>query len=98
MSRETVFRKVARLEFDEAVAWYESERQGLGLEFKSAVDALLATIAQQPALFRLVRGPIRRAVLKPFPYTIHFLAEPGRIVVLAIYHASRDPRVVAQRE
>lgn len=98
MSRETVFRRIARTEFDEAVAWYEGERPGLGLEFKASVDALLTAIAQQPTLFRQVRGPIRRAVLKRFPYTIHFLDEPGRIVVLAVYQAARDPRPLARRE
>ena len=48
-------------------------------------------------LFRQVRGPVRRAVLKRFPYTIHFLDEPGRIVVLAVYHAARDPGELRQR-
>lgn len=98
MSREPVFRRIARTEFDEAVAWYESERPGLGLEFNMSVDALLTAITQQPTLFRQVRGPIRRAVLKRFPYTSHFLDEPSGIVVLAVYHAARNPRVVARRE
>ena len=62
--------------------WYESERAGLGLEFKAAVDALLAIIARQPTLFRCVRGPARRAVLKRFPYTVHFVEETNRLVVL----------------
>jgi hypothetical protein len=41
MSRQVVFRLIARNEYDEAVGWYESERSGLGLEFKSAVDDML---------------------------------------------------------
>jgi plasmid stabilization system protein ParE len=97
MNREVVFRRVARSEFDEAEAWYEGEQAGLGLEFKSAVDDLLALVAQQPMLFRRVRGPVRRAVLKRFPYTIHFLDEPLRIVVLAVFHAARDPGELRQR-
>ncbi|MEY2878713.1 MAG: hypothetical protein RLZZ15_1093, partial [Verrucomicrobiota bacterium] len=80
MSRPTVFRQISRTEFDEAVAWYEGERVGLGLEYKAAVDALLVAIAEHPSLFRQVHGPIRRAVLKRFPYTVHFLTEPDRIV------------------
>jgi plasmid stabilization system protein ParE len=97
MIRAAVFRRIARIEYDEAVAWYESERPGLGLEFSASVDALMTLIARQPALFRQVRGPIRRAVLKRFPYAIHFLDEPARIVVVAVFHASRDPRVLARR-
>lgn len=98
MSRPIVFRRIALSEFDEAVAWYEGERAGLGLEFKSEIDATLALIARQPGLFRPVRGPIRRAVVRRFPYTLHFLDEPERIVVLAVFHASRDPKELGRRE
>lgn len=57
MNREVVFRRVARSEYDETEAWYEGEQAGLGLEFQSAVNGLLALVAQQPMLFRRVRGP-----------------------------------------
>jgi plasmid stabilization system protein ParE len=96
--REVVFRQIARSEFEEAVAWYEAERVGLGLEFKSAIDAMLARVAAQPTLFRRVRGPVRRAVLRRFPFTLHFLDEDERIVVLAVYHAARDPQGLRRRE
>lgn len=97
MIRLVVFRRVARSEYDEAVAWYEGERAGLGLEFKNAVDELLARIEAMPLMFRAVRGPVRRAVVKRFPYTIHFLNETDRIVVLAVYHAARDPEKLEAR-
>jgi plasmid stabilization system protein ParE len=97
MTRQVVFRPIAQHEFEEAVAWYEGERLGLGLEFIAAVDQKVALIARQPALFRQVRGPIRRAVVRRFPYTIHFVEEPERIVVLAVFHASRDPATLRLR-
>ena len=97
MSREVVFRRVARSEFDEAVAWYEGERIGLGLEFKAAVDQTLVVAAERPELFRPIRGQVRRAVLRRFPYTLHFLGEPARLVVLAVFHGSRDPTHVPGR-
>jgi plasmid stabilization system protein ParE len=98
MSREVVFRPVARVEYDAAVAWYESEYSGLGLEFKAVTDEMLVLVAQQPELFCHVRGPVRRAVLRRFPYTIHFLDENARIVVLAVFHAARDPAELMRRK
>ena len=98
MSRLIAFRSVARLEFDEAVAWYEKERNGLGLEFMVAVDQTLDTAARQPELFRKVRGPIRRAMLMRFPYTLHFIEEPNQLVVVAVFHGSRDPRQLRDRK
>ena len=92
MSRDVVFRTIARLEFDEALAWYENQEPGLGLKFKSEVDLVFERIALHPDHFRYVRGEIRRAVLRRFPFTIHYLAESERIVVLAVFHAKRDPR------
>ena len=97
MTRQVAFRQIARQEFEEAVAWYEGERLGLGLEFMAAVDQKVALIARQPGLFRQVRGSIRRAVIRRFPYTIHFVEEAERIVVLAVFHASRDPAEVRRR-
>lgn len=91
MSREIVFRPVARLEFDEAVAWYEGERPGLGMEFKAAADHTLIVAAGQPELFRKTRGPARRAVLRRFPYAPYFIAEPARLTMLAVFHTARDP-------
>lgn len=91
MSREIAFRRVARSEFDEAIAWYEGERAGLGVEFREAVERTLEVIARPPEMFRCFQGEVRRAVMRRFPYAIHFLNEDGRIVVVAVFHCHRDP-------
>ena len=71
MSRRVEFRRIARIEFDEAMGWYEAQCGGLGVEFKEEVDRFLARLAEAPEHFRKVRGEIRRAVIRRFPYTIH---------------------------
>jgi hypothetical protein len=70
MSLPIVFRRIARQEMDESIAWYESERRGVGIEFASDIENLLARIADKPEKFSSVRGDVRRAVLRRFPYTI----------------------------
>ena len=97
MKRAVVFRRIARLEFDEALAWYEAQQPGLGLELKEEVDQFLDRIAANPEHFRRVRGESRRAVLRRFPYSIHFLTESDHIVILAVFHAKRDPRHLESR-
>lgn len=92
-----VFRRVARAEMDEAIAWYEYQRDGLGLEFATEIDRHLQRIADNPKQFSKTRGEIRRAILQRFPYTIHFLDETNRVVVLAVFHAKRNPRVLEGR-
>lgn len=92
MSLLIVFRRVARQGMDESIAWYENERSGLGMKFADEIDMLLSRIAATAEQFRHVRGEVRQAVLRRFPYTIHFLTESDRIVVLAVFHVKRNPR------
>lgn len=97
MSRSVVFRREARLEFDEAFVWYEGKQRGLGIEFQNVVDDRLSQAAERPELFRAIRGSVRRIVLSRFPYSVHFVAENSRIVVLAVFHAHRNPKHLAKR-
>jgi plasmid stabilization system protein ParE len=92
MSPPVIFRPIAALELDEAMGWYERQKAGLGLEFKEAVDQMLARVTATPERFQPVHGEVRRALLRRFPYAIHFLPEPDAIIVLAVFHTRRDPR------
>lgn len=80
------------MELDEAIDWYEKQRPGLGLDLKAEVDQFLARIAESSTRFPRVRGDVRRAVMRRFPYSIHFLEEPEAIIIVAVFHGKRDPR------
>lgn len=43
-----VFRRIAQLELDESVSWYENKRVGLGGEFRIEIEKHLHRIANQP--------------------------------------------------
>ena len=92
-----VFRRIAQLELDESVSWYENKRVGLGREFRIEIEKHLLRIANPPQQFRQIRGQVRRVVLQRFPYSIYFLPEVNRIIVLAIFHARRAPRNLERR-
>ena len=92
MSLPIIFRPIARLEIDEAMEWYKKQKVGLEAEFKDAAVQLLERIAAAPLRFGPVRGEIRRALLRRFPYAIHFGPEPNAVIVLAVFHTKRDPR------
>ena len=97
MALPIVFRQIARQEMDESIAWYEKERSGLGIEFAAEIEIVLNRIASTPEQFQQIRGEMRRAVLRRFPYTIHFLIESHRIVILAVFHAKRSPKRLEDR-
>lgn len=80
----------------EAALWYEDRQLGLGLTFWSTVDAAYRQIRAHPESFSLWEEnpgsrPIRRMVLKQFPYVIYFEILTIEILVVAVSHASRSP-------
>jgi plasmid stabilization system protein ParE len=97
MKRGLVLRRIAEKEFDDSIAWYENEREGLGQEFRGTVEKYFQHVADHPELFTKVRGEVRRAVVRRFPFVIHFLIEKERIVVLSVFHTSREPEQLKYR-
>ena len=93
MNLPVAFHRAASAEFIEASAWYESKRIGLALEFMAEIDRCVSLASENPLQFAVVREDIRRVVANRFPYSIYFRAEHQRIVVLAVFHGSRDPAV-----
>ncbi len=80
-------------DLEEAAAWYEAQRRGLGLEFVAEMDRVVANIGEHPLGFSVWnRGdPARRAMASRFPYAMFFDLEPDRIIVMAIAHWRRRP-------
>ena len=90
--REYSFDEEARQDFSESYEYYESQRSGLGERFYRELETVLTSVRNQPFAFREVRSGIRKARLKIFPFAIYFRLEQEAIVVIAVYHKSRDPR------
>jgi plasmid stabilization system protein ParE len=93
MSLPVVLIPEARDEFDEAFDWYERQKMGLGITFSDHVQRVYDRISATPEMYRIVRQDVRKAGVKRFPYSIYYRDEPTRIVVLAVFHGRRDPRV-----
>ena len=62
-----VFRGIAKREMDESIAWYENQREQLGLELAVEIDRILESISRNPKRFPLTQGEVRRALLRRFP-------------------------------
>lgn len=93
MSLAITFHRAASAEFIEASVWYESKRLGLALEFMTEIDRCVSLAAEHPLQFAVVREDVRRVVANRFPYSVYFRAEQHRIVVLAVFHGSREPAI-----
>lgn len=83
----------AEADLGEIFAWYSERGSDLGLEFVAAFADVLRQIERLPQSAPEVHQGIRRVLMRSFPYCIFYLLEPDAPVVLACFHASRDPRV-----
>lgn len=77
---------------DDAYVWYESKKPGLGEEFLEAVDDVIATAVEHPMRYRVVVLDIRQALVRRFPYRVLYRILGDEVVVVACFHARRDPR------
>ena len=85
----------AGAELREAARWYERALSGLGQEFQAEVERVVELAAQLrlPGASIETRSgrPIRKALLKRFPYVVYFELSDEGCVVWAVAHGRRRP-------
>ena len=91
MRRRVSFRPQADAEAVETRDWYEGRRQGLGAEFRAALEQTIDRIVTNPMMYPRVHGETRRAIFERFPYAVYFRLAGEDIVVLAV-HGRQHPR------
>jgi len=97
MGRALVIRADARGDIHHAGRWYEQQMGGLGARFMTELDRVLQRIRETPLQFPEVDEGVRRALLRRFPYGVYFLLDSASVVILAVLHLHRRPRVVRER-
>ncbi|HWV15254.1 MAG TPA: type II toxin-antitoxin system RelE/ParE family toxin [Cellvibrio sp.] len=92
MSVYSVFiRPEAEVELKDTFDWYEQQREGLSADLVLCIDESIAKISRSPEQYPFVYKNIRRALIRRFPFGIFYLVERDLIIVLAFFHARRNP-------
>lgn len=87
----------AEAELEDAAAWYDDRRDGLGDELVHDVQAAFQVILEAPEAWSRWPGaparipPIRRFVLARFPYSVAYQVHSEFISILAVVHGKRRP-------
>jgi plasmid stabilization system protein ParE len=91
------FHPAAEAELEEAAAWYEERRAGLGADFIAATRAKVDEILEMPHRFQQVSGA-RRAALDQFPYMIVYREVAHAVIeIVAVAHFRRRPGYWSRR-
>jgi plasmid stabilization system protein ParE len=92
LARPILFTQDARSDVIAAQDWYEEQSPGLGARFTDELDLTVQRIADNALQFPVVFRDVRRALVRRFPYSLLFRIETDAVIVIAFFHASRDPQ------
>ena len=97
MSRALLLSAYAENDLAEARDWYDTRRNGLGDEFLAAVNDVFSRIRSHPLLYPEAYGPLRRAVMRRFPYLVYFITGADAITIVGCLHVRRRQTLVTSR-
>lgn len=92
-----VWTSAAESEAADAAVWYAAQKPELAERFLSAAESAAHAVAQSPELYARVHGPLRRVLIRRFPYALIVRETDEELLVVACYHLHRDPRVWQSR-
>jgi plasmid stabilization system protein ParE len=87
----------ARADVANARLWYRQRDPVLGTRFLDAVEECVAQIVAHPQIGPIVEEPIRRLLLRGFPFSVFYRLYPDEAVVIACVHGARSPQVWRRR-
>lgn len=77
--------------------YYETEKEGLGVDFVQEIKETISRIKGNPNQFPKIRNQIRVALTNRFPFIIIYYVKGLIINVFAVYHTSRNPKIWRKR-
>lgn len=97
MTHPVVFTPAARLDVTEARDWYGARSPAAMRRFVAEMDRQIERIRENPAQYPVVSADVRRVLLQRFPYALLYRETAESVVVIACFHARRDPKVWRRR-
>lgn len=88
-----IFLDAAVEELEAAVDYYNLQSEGLGFEFALEIKRTLKRISDYPSAWHILSPNTRRCRTNRFPYGVVYSQREKQIIVVAIMHLHRDPKV-----
>ncbi|HVK97632.1 MAG TPA: hypothetical protein VM368_07440 [Flavisolibacter sp.] len=92
-----IVKPIVFLDIDEAIDYYEKKLKGLGYRFYQSVLHSLDEIQSAPFSFSYIKKPIRRHLIKNYPYRIYYIISKEQIIIIGVSHAKRSNAFVKRR-
>lgn len=89
--RRLLVRRQARAELEASYGWYHERSARVADQFLEAVGEALRKVEATPEAFPVIRGRLRRVLVRGFTYAIYYKLYPSVISVIGVLHGRRHP-------
>ncbi|MEA1960219.1 MAG: type II toxin-antitoxin system RelE/ParE family toxin [Bacillota bacterium] len=85
------FHPEAEEEFNKAIDYYDQIDSGLEYDFALEVYSTIKRSVEFPKAWAIIDNPIRRSLVKRFPYGVLYSEEQEGLFIIAVMHLHRRP-------
>jgi plasmid stabilization system protein ParE len=85
------FLRPAEQEVDEAIAYFDEQRDGLGERFERDLQAAVEHIVKSPRTGKRIGANVRKHPLRTFRYNVIYAIDGEEVVLIAVAHHRRRP-------
>lgn len=82
----------------DAYDWYEEQKEGLGDLFLSELSRCYTKLEKNPLFYQKLKKNYRHLVLSKFPYVLIFELIENDIIIFAVFHTARSPKLKFKRK
>ena len=85
------FLSAANLDLAQVIGYYHERSPVVARDFLREVRRATTLLLDYPQACPIVRGEVRQKVLRRFPFSVLYMVEDDRVIVVAIMHQHRRP-------
>lgn len=87
----------AEVDIDKSYDFYFQESLKVANTFFKQINLSFENIKHNPESFPIAHKDVRKFVVKKFPFVIYYRITDALILVVAIFHTSRNPEIWNER-
>jgi len=94
MAYSFIIKDEAIKELSEAIIWYEDQQDGLGITFRTNFYTKLGQVCANPLHYKNSYKKYDEVLTDKFPFLIVYTVDEKvkQIIIIAIFHTSRNPK------
>ena len=97
MEYKIVILPKAITDFEKSIDWYFKINSSLAKQFSNEIDNTIQFISKYPLLFQHSHNQYKSVNTPQFPFKIIYRIDEDKIIIAAIFHHKRNPKILSSR-